>query len=115
MRDEKLQEERTSDDFIHKLIVEDTTDAGKRKTEDQKKEESLMVKMTQERVSNCGLCYAALSPHHQKKPVYLPAIARVAWRHQRLNLLWAKHVQCPPPKYYDLFTVGLPDVPSSQG
>uniref|UniRef100_A0A670HRK8 RING-type E3 ubiquitin transferase n=1 Tax=Podarcis muralis TaxID=64176 RepID=A0A670HRK8_PODMU len=49
LRDEKLQEERTSDDFIHKLIVEDTTDAGKRKTEDQKKEESLMVKMTQER------------------------------------------------------------------
>ncbi|XP_062983821.1 E3 ubiquitin-protein ligase RNF169 [Elgaria multicarinata webbii] len=47
LRDEKLQEERTPEDFIHKLIVEDT-DAGRRKTEDQKKEESLIVKMTQE-------------------------------------------------------------------
>ncbi|XP_066475535.1 E3 ubiquitin-protein ligase RNF169 [Tiliqua scincoides] len=47
LRDEKLQEERTSEDFIHKLIIEDP-EAGRRKTEDLKKEDSLVVKMTQE-------------------------------------------------------------------
>ncbi|XP_042314781.1 LOW QUALITY PROTEIN: E3 ubiquitin-protein ligase RNF169 [Sceloporus undulatus] len=47
LRGEQFQEERTSEDFLHKLNVEDT-DAGKRETEEQKKEESLTVKMTQE-------------------------------------------------------------------
>uniref|UniRef100_A0A8D0BHS3 RING-type E3 ubiquitin transferase n=1 Tax=Salvator merianae TaxID=96440 RepID=A0A8D0BHS3_SALMN len=48
LRDEKIQDERTSEDFIHKLIVEDT-DVGRKRSEDQKKEESPVVKMTQER------------------------------------------------------------------
>ncbi|XP_054829709.1 E3 ubiquitin-protein ligase RNF169 isoform X2 [Eublepharis macularius] len=47
LRDEKLQEERASEDLIHKLIFEDI-EAGRRKTEDQKKEESATAKMTQE-------------------------------------------------------------------
>uniref|UniRef100_A0ACB8FGL1 Uncharacterized protein n=1 Tax=Sphaerodactylus townsendi TaxID=933632 RepID=A0ACB8FGL1_9SAUR len=47
LRDEKLQDERTPEDFIHKLIFEEA-EAGRRKTEDQKKEESSAVKMTQE-------------------------------------------------------------------
>ncbi|XP_053166265.1 E3 ubiquitin-protein ligase RNF169 [Hemicordylus capensis] len=47
LKDEKLQEERTSEDFIHKLIIEDS-EAGRRKIEDQKKEETLIVKMTPE-------------------------------------------------------------------
>ncbi|XP_060091339.1 E3 ubiquitin-protein ligase RNF169 [Heteronotia binoei] len=47
LRDEKLQEERTPEDFIHKLILEDP-EAGRRKADDQKKEESSAVKMTQE-------------------------------------------------------------------
>nr|XP_056714800.1 E3 ubiquitin-protein ligase RNF169 [Euleptes europaea] len=47
LRDEKLQEERTPEDFIHKLIFEDA-EAGRRKAEVQKKEESSAVKMTQE-------------------------------------------------------------------
>ncbi|KAL8191336.1 UNVERIFIED_CONTAM: hypothetical protein K2H54_072261 [Gekko kuhli] len=47
LRDEKLQEERTPEDFIHKLIFEDT-EAGRRKTEEPKKEEPSGVRMTQE-------------------------------------------------------------------
>ncbi|KAH0625284.1 hypothetical protein JD844_033749 [Phrynosoma platyrhinos] len=47
LRGEQFQEERTSEDLLQKLIVEDA-DAGRRKTEEQKKEESLTVKMTQE-------------------------------------------------------------------
>lgn len=56
MRGEKLQEEKTSNDFIHKLIVEDF-EAGKRKTDDQKKDDSLMGKMTHERVCNSCLLF----------------------------------------------------------
>uniref|UniRef100_A0A8D0L9N3 RING-type E3 ubiquitin transferase n=1 Tax=Sphenodon punctatus TaxID=8508 RepID=A0A8D0L9N3_SPHPU len=47
LRGEKLQEEKTSEDLIHKLILEDI-EAGKRKMEEQKKDEPLMLKMNQE-------------------------------------------------------------------
>ncbi|XP_059580625.1 E3 ubiquitin-protein ligase RNF169 [Alligator mississippiensis] len=47
LREEKLQEEKTSEDLIHKLILEDM-EVGKRKMEEQKKEEPLMLKMNQE-------------------------------------------------------------------
>ncbi|XP_015273776.1 PREDICTED: E3 ubiquitin-protein ligase RNF169, partial [Gekko japonicus] len=53
LRDEKLQEERTPEDFIHKLIFEDA-EVGRRKTEDPKKEEPSGVKMTQEHARNLG-------------------------------------------------------------
>lgn len=60
LRDEKLQEERTSEDFIHKLIIEDP-EAGRRKTEDLKKEDSLVARMTQEHVSSLWLLYLSSS------------------------------------------------------
>ncbi|KAM9170739.1 E3 ubiquitin-protein ligase RNF169 [Pangshura tecta] len=48
LREEKLQEEKTSEDLIHKLILEDM-EVGKRKMEEQqKKDEPLMLKMNQE-------------------------------------------------------------------
>ncbi|CAM4338859.1 unnamed protein product [Lepidochelys olivacea] len=48
LRGEKLQEEKTSEDLIHKLILEDM-EVGKRKMEEQqKKDEPLMLKTNQE-------------------------------------------------------------------
>ncbi|NXJ72162.1 RN169 ligase, partial [Rostratula benghalensis] len=48
LREEKLQEEKASEDPIHKLIL-DEVDVGKRKMEEQqKKEESLTFKVNQE-------------------------------------------------------------------
>uniref|UniRef100_A0A8C8SE17 RING-type E3 ubiquitin transferase n=1 Tax=Pelusios castaneus TaxID=367368 RepID=A0A8C8SE17_9SAUR len=48
LREEKLQEEKASEDLIHKLILEDM-EVGKRKMEEQqKKDEPLMLKMNQE-------------------------------------------------------------------
>ncbi|XP_077197294.1 E3 ubiquitin-protein ligase RNF169 isoform X2 [Paroedura picta] len=47
LRDEKWQEERPPEEFIHKLIFEEA-EAGRRRAEDQKKEEPSAVKMTQE-------------------------------------------------------------------
>ncbi|NWH66872.1 RN169 ligase, partial [Geococcyx californianus] len=48
LRDEKLQEEKASEDLIHKFILDDV-EAGKRKMEEQqKKDESLVLKVNQE-------------------------------------------------------------------
>ncbi|NXH30997.1 RN169 ligase, partial [Myiagra hebetior] len=48
LREEKLQEEKTSEDLIHKFILDDV-DVGKRKMEEQqKKEESAVLKGNQE-------------------------------------------------------------------
>lgn len=48
MREEKLQEEKASEDLIHKLILDDM-EAGKRKMEEQqKKDESVVLKANQE-------------------------------------------------------------------
>ncbi|NXU17555.1 RN169 ligase, partial [Pardalotus punctatus] len=48
LREEKLQEEKTSEDPIHKFILDDM-DVGKRKMEEQqKKDESVMLKGNQE-------------------------------------------------------------------
>uniref|UniRef100_A0A672U3H7 RING-type E3 ubiquitin transferase n=1 Tax=Strigops habroptila TaxID=2489341 RepID=A0A672U3H7_STRHB len=48
LREEKLQEEKASEDLIHKFILDDG-DVGKRKMEEQqKKEESLVLKVNQE-------------------------------------------------------------------
>ncbi|KFZ64642.1 E3 ubiquitin-protein ligase RNF169, partial [Podiceps cristatus] len=48
LREEKLQEEKASEDLIHKFILDDN-DVGKRKMEEQqKKDESLVLKVNQE-------------------------------------------------------------------
>nr|XP_013797758.1 PREDICTED: E3 ubiquitin-protein ligase RNF169-like [Apteryx mantelli mantelli] len=48
LREEKLQEEKSSEDLIHKLILDDM-EGGKRKMEEQqKKDESLVLKVNQE-------------------------------------------------------------------
>ncbi|NXA38126.1 RN169 ligase, partial [Eudromia elegans] len=48
LREEKLQEEKTSEELIHRLLLDDT-EGGKRKMdEQQKKEESLVLKVNQE-------------------------------------------------------------------
>ncbi|NXE94417.1 RN169 ligase, partial [Menura novaehollandiae] len=48
LREEKLQEEKTSEDLIHKFILDDM-DVGKRKMEEQqKKDESVVLKGNQE-------------------------------------------------------------------
>lgn len=51
LREEKLQEEKASEDLIHKFVLDDM-EGGKRKTEEQqKKDESLVLKVNQECVS----------------------------------------------------------------
>lgn len=51
LREEKLQEEKPSEDQIHKLLPEDT-ETGKRKMDEQKKrDEPLVLKTNPERVS----------------------------------------------------------------
>ncbi|KGL73836.1 E3 ubiquitin-protein ligase RNF169, partial [Tinamus guttatus] len=48
LREEKLQEEKTSEELIHKLLLDDA-EGGKRKMEEQqKKDESLVLKVNQE-------------------------------------------------------------------
>ncbi|KAK2513504.1 Rnf169 [Columba guinea] len=48
LREEKLQEEKASEDLIHKFVLDDM-EGGKRKTEEQqKKDESLVLKVNQE-------------------------------------------------------------------
>ncbi|XP_051635951.1 E3 ubiquitin-protein ligase RNF169 [Manacus candei] len=48
LREEKLQEEKASEELIHKFVVDDM-DVGKRKTEEQqKKDESVVLKVNQE-------------------------------------------------------------------
>jgi len=57
MREEKLQEEKASEDLIHKFILDDV-DVGKRKMEEQqKKDESLVLKVNQECVSKLVLLF----------------------------------------------------------
>nr|XP_003227522.1 PREDICTED: E3 ubiquitin-protein ligase RNF169 [Anolis carolinensis] len=52
LRSDRFPEERTSEDLLHRLIVEEA-DAGRRKAEEQKKEESFAVRMTQEQFPEC--------------------------------------------------------------
>lgn len=55
MREEKLQEEKASEELIHRLVLDDM-DVGKRKTEEQqKKDESVVLKASQECVSKLVL------------------------------------------------------------
>ncbi|XP_060627273.2 E3 ubiquitin-protein ligase RNF169 [Anolis sagrei] len=52
LRSDRFQEERTPEDLLHKLIVEEA-DAGRRKADEPKKEESFTVRMTQEQFPEC--------------------------------------------------------------
>ncbi|XP_062951409.1 E3 ubiquitin-protein ligase RNF169 [Cynocephalus volans] len=62
LREEKLQEEKTSEDQIHKLLPEDT-ETGKRKMDEQKKrDESLVLK------TNLEHCPARLSDSENEEP-----------------------------------------------
>ncbi|KAM9659171.1 E3 ubiquitin-protein ligase RNF169 [Trichechus inunguis] len=62
LREEKLQEEKTSEDQSHKLLPEDT-ETGKRKMDEQKRrEESLALK------SNLESCPARLSDSENEEP-----------------------------------------------
>ncbi|XP_060461616.1 E3 ubiquitin-protein ligase RNF169 [Panthera onca] len=62
LREEKLQEEKTSEDQIHKLLSEDT-ETGKRKMDEQKKrDEPLVLK------SNLEHCPARLSDSENEEP-----------------------------------------------
>ncbi|XP_025030105.1 E3 ubiquitin-protein ligase RNF169, partial [Python bivittatus] len=71
LRDEKWQEEKTPEDLIHKLMVEDA-EAERRRTEDQKKEESLMAKVTQEHFPEC-LSDSENEEPFQGRPAYRSA------------------------------------------
>ncbi|KAM6173165.1 E3 ubiquitin-protein ligase RNF169 [Erethizon dorsatum] len=62
LREEKLQEEKTSEDQIHKLLPEDT-ETGKKKMDEQKKrDEPLVVK------TNLEHCLARLSDSENEEP-----------------------------------------------
>lgn len=64
LREEKVQEEKASEDLIHKLMLDDV-EVGKRKMEEQqKKDDSLVLKVNQECVSKLVLS----SPHHRHQP-----------------------------------------------
>ncbi|XP_067998085.1 E3 ubiquitin-protein ligase RNF169 isoform X1 [Melanerpes formicivorus] len=53
LREEKVQEEKSSEDLLHKLVLEDL-ELGKRKMdEQQKKEEALVMKVSQEALPEC--------------------------------------------------------------
>ncbi|NXP82149.1 RN169 ligase, partial [Ramphastos sulfuratus] len=53
LREEKLQEEKSSEDLLHKLVL-DELEGGKRKMEEQqKKEEALVLKVNQEALPEC--------------------------------------------------------------
>uniref|UniRef100_A0A8C5KA20 RING-type E3 ubiquitin transferase n=1 Tax=Jaculus jaculus TaxID=51337 RepID=A0A8C5KA20_JACJA len=62
LREEKLQEEKTCDDQIHKLLQEDT-ETGKRKMEEQKKRDEPLVLKT-----NLERCPARLSDSENEEP-----------------------------------------------
>uniref|UniRef100_A0A9L0J2Y1 E3 ubiquitin-protein ligase RNF169 n=2 Tax=Equus asinus TaxID=9793 RepID=A0A9L0J2Y1_EQUAS len=62
LREEKLQEEKTSEDQIHKLSPEDT-ETGKRKMDEQKKRDEPLVPKT-----NLELCPARLSDSENEEP-----------------------------------------------
>ncbi|XP_063275508.1 E3 ubiquitin-protein ligase RNF169 [Prinia subflava] len=62
LREEKLQEEKTSEDLIHKFILDDV-DVGKRKMEEQqKKDESVVLKGSQD------CCPERLSDSENEEP-----------------------------------------------
>ncbi|XP_004863495.1 E3 ubiquitin-protein ligase RNF169 [Heterocephalus glaber] len=62
LREEKLQEEKTSEDLIYKLLPEDT-ETGKKKVDEQKKrDEPLVLK------SNLEHCLARLSDSENEEP-----------------------------------------------
>lgn len=62
MREEKLQEEKASEELIPRLVLDDT-EIGKRKTEEQqKKDESVVLKASQECVSKLLLG----NPHQRR-------------------------------------------------
>ncbi|XP_063162076.1 E3 ubiquitin-protein ligase RNF169 [Candoia aspera] len=71
LRDEKWQEERNPEDLIHRLRVEDA-EAERRRTDDQKKEESTMAKGTQGRLPEC-LSDSENEEPFQGRPVYRSA------------------------------------------
>ncbi|XP_021563413.1 E3 ubiquitin-protein ligase RNF169 [Carlito syrichta] len=62
LREEKLQEEKTSEDQIHKLLPEDT-ETGKRKMDEQKKRDEPLVLKT-----NLERCPARLSDSENEEP-----------------------------------------------
>uniref|UniRef100_A0A8C6ESG4 RING-type E3 ubiquitin transferase n=1 Tax=Marmota marmota marmota TaxID=9994 RepID=A0A8C6ESG4_MARMA len=62
LREEKLQEEKTSEDQIHKLLPEDT-ETGKRKMDEQKKRDEPLVMKT-----NLEHCPARLSDSENEEP-----------------------------------------------
>ncbi|XP_054581612.1 E3 ubiquitin-protein ligase RNF169 [Eptesicus fuscus] len=62
LKEEKLQEEKTSEDQIHKLLPEDT-DTGKRKMDEQKKRDEPLVLKT-----NLERCPARLSDSENEEP-----------------------------------------------
>ncbi|XP_012501049.1 PREDICTED: E3 ubiquitin-protein ligase RNF169 [Propithecus coquereli] len=62
LREEKLQEEKTSEDQIHKPLPEDT-ETGKRKMDEQKKREEPLVLKT-----NLECCPARLSDSENEEP-----------------------------------------------
>lgn len=69
LREEKVQEEKASEDLIHKLMVDDM-EVGKRKMEEQqKKDESLVLKVNQECVSKIVL--SRLHQRHQPGEILL--------------------------------------------
>ncbi|XP_014645813.1 PREDICTED: E3 ubiquitin-protein ligase RNF169 isoform X2 [Ceratotherium simum simum] len=62
LREEKLQEEKTSEDQIHKLLPEDT-ETGKRRMDEQKKRDEPLVLKT-----NLERCPARLSDSENEEP-----------------------------------------------
>ncbi|XP_007939129.1 E3 ubiquitin-protein ligase RNF169 [Orycteropus afer afer] len=63
LREEKLQEEKTSEDQSHKLLLPEDTETGKRKMDEQKKrDEPLALK------SNLERCPARLSDSENEEP-----------------------------------------------
>ncbi|NWI92383.1 RN169 ligase, partial [Pitta sordida] len=80
LREEKLQEEKASEELLHKLTGDDM-DVGKRKTEEQqKKEESVVLKVSQE---CCVLC-VPLIPH--------PMEGAVPGERATLAFLFSSHI-----------------------
>ncbi|XP_038621079.1 LOW QUALITY PROTEIN: E3 ubiquitin-protein ligase RNF169 [Tachyglossus aculeatus] len=72
LREEKVQEERAPDDLIHKLLLEDM-EAGKRKMEEQPKNEPLPLKANQECCPDC------LSDSENEEPAHGKAAHRSAF------------------------------------
>ncbi|XP_070799140.1 E3 ubiquitin-protein ligase RNF169 isoform X2 [Pituophis catenifer annectens] len=71
LRHEKWQEEKNPEDLIHKLMADDA-EVDRRRTEDQKKEESLMARVSHERFPEC-LSDSENEEPFQCRPVYRSA------------------------------------------